>query len=511
MSGMACYKLIKSVGGGNICPMDTEHCHCHCSGSHPCRKGDECHPLSRLFGMSVCASDEIHCDPMSYQTLKPPKTDVTHSTGVQVCACSQMRPCRDIFEHPNNCVAKEHGGVGACPYNHELCKCDCKTDMRPCQHDTLDMCMATALVDGQVRCPIGSTMCAMGLDNSEPAIIVKNWASHLIAKCGCAGGAPCKYNFGDQCYQKQQMSDQTQVCPQYTRQCDCPCLAAKPCHSVVNGEDQCVVKTFITGIEQCPEETTECIIGTHSLTLDSNTPAPTPRDSRPCQWNGYSEWSTCTAECANGENPGGGTQYRLPLITKPARNGGACDAVQQDRACNTETCVPVDCVSTMSSFGPCSMNCGGGLTTSNPIVTVNPSHGGTACPKAISHACNTQACEEKLVCECEPQQLTPNQAAPGADSVHCSRIRIEIPGVAVKQLVTHIFNPPKAGYYRCGFSVSGGCTCCTCDLVECSNTEWGAWDTCTSGLQQRVRLLAGVVFHGTPCRNQTETQACVDE
>ena len=110
-----------------------------------------------------------------------------------------------------------------------------------------------------------------------------------------------------------------------------------------------------------------------------------------CQVNTWDNWDACSKTC------GGGTQTRKRSVKTDASNGGkACPPLSETRACNTQACPPVNCVTTnWSPWSTCTSKCGGGVQTRTRSITTNPSNGGTACPPTLSESrpCNTQACK----------------------------------------------------------------------------------------------------------------------
>ena len=98
-------------------------------------------------------------------------------------------------------------------------------------------------------------------------------------------------------------------------------------------------------------------------------------------WNA---WGSCSVSC------GGGTQTRtLDITTQPASGGSACPNPQvQDQECNTNRC-PVNCVSSWSAWGSCSVSCGGGSQERTLSVLTYPAYEGVACPTGpTSQSCN---------------------------------------------------------------------------------------------------------------------------
>ena len=99
----------------------------------------------------------------------------------------------------------------------------------------------------------------------------------------------------------------------------------------------------------------------------------------------WSTYGTCSVTC------GGETQERTCSNPAPSPNGGAACVGPSTQACNTDACpvVPVD--GGWTDFGACSATCGGGIrvrTCTKPVLA----NGGADCSGANSQACNTEAC-----------------------------------------------------------------------------------------------------------------------
>merc|ERR1719343_1561647 len=117
-----------------------------------------------------------------------------------------------------------------------------------------------------------------------------------------------------------------------------------------------------------------------------------------CAMSAWSGWSKCTKECE------GGVQGKTrSILTKPKNGGASCDAVQEDRPCNTGSCDRDCTLVKWSEWAPCSMACGGGRTTRTRKVLV-PIRGQGRCPKKTAverlqdEVCNSQACVGDEVC-----------------------------------------------------------------------------------------------------------------
>ena len=120
-----------------------------------------------------------------------------------------------------------------------------------------------------------------------------------------------------------------------------------------------------------------------------------PVDCLMSQWSG---WSKCTKDCESGVEG-----KSRSVLTKPKNGGKGCDAVQEERPCNTGSC-DRDCkLSGWSDWAPCSMACSGGITTRFKSVVV-PIRGQGKCPKKKSRRrfqkrkCNKQDCVGDEIC-----------------------------------------------------------------------------------------------------------------
>jgi len=120
-----------------------------------------------------------------------------------------------------------------------------------------------------------------------------------------------------------------------------------------------------------------------------------PVDCLMSEWSG---WSKCSKEC------GSGMQVRdRYIIRKPANGGVGCDAVDDERPCNTHSC-DRDCkLYDWSDWSPCSEACDGGRKTRRKKVLV-PTRGQGWCPKKNNwrrrreEDCNQQECNGDEIC-----------------------------------------------------------------------------------------------------------------
>jgi hypothetical protein len=117
-----------------------------------------------------------------------------------------------------------------------------------------------------------------------------------------------------------------------------------------------------------------------------------------CVMSEWSGWSKCSKECESG------IKIKTRSIITKAKNGGkGCDTVQEEDSCNTGSC-DRDCrLDSWSEWSPCSMACGGGVTTRSKEVLV-PIRGNGRCPREHSRTryaskeCNSQDCIGDEIC-----------------------------------------------------------------------------------------------------------------
>merc|ERR1740123_2400147 len=117
-----------------------------------------------------------------------------------------------------------------------------------------------------------------------------------------------------------------------------------------------------------------------------------------CLMSAWSGWSKCTKDCESGVE----TKTRS-VLTKPKNGGKGCDAVQEERPCNTGSCDRDCTLEAWSEWTPCSTACGGG-DHSRARKVVIPIRGQGKCPKKMSPErhesgkCNTQPCAGDEIC-----------------------------------------------------------------------------------------------------------------
>ena len=164
---------------------------------------------------------------------------------------------------------------------------------------------------------------------------------------------------------------------------------------------------------------------------DPNTKPPIP--TRSC--GKTADCPTYTGTWIKGSCPSGCGQSSGWKTVSVSCSGGNCNPSARpstSRWCQaTAACVPVNCqVSSWgrwtdtSGWGSCSANCGGGTQTKKQErkrpITVQPRHGGRACPaltetQSVSRSCNTQPCQ----CPAKPDHSSWDDAVNGGTQPNC--------------------------------------------------------------------------------------------
>ncbi|XP_056015238.1 SCO-spondin-like [Ostrea edulis] len=208
-------------------------------------------------------------------------------------------------------------------------------------------------------------------------------------------------------------------------------------------------------------------------------------------WASWSSYGKCSVTC------GGGKRERSRSCTNPAPkdSGDKCPGSSvSSQSCNPKGC-PVDGGwSTWSSYSSCSVNCGGGKkirtrSCSSPL----PQYGGKLCAgdSAVMQSCNAQTCPT--------DGNWASWSAFGACSVTC--------GGGEQERTRSCTNPaPKDRGKKCtGSSVSSR----SCNINGCPvDGGWSAWSwydicsvSCGGGQQQRTRTCSNPTpeYNGKPC------------
>eukprot|EP00656_Telonema_subtile_P024346 TRINITY_DN2647_c0_g1_i3.p1 TRINITY_DN2647_c0_g1~~TRINITY_DN2647_c0_g1_i3.p1 ORF type:complete len:513 (+),score=129.65 TRINITY_DN2647_c0_g1_i3:287-1825(+) len=216
-----------------------------------------------------------------------------------------------------------------------------------------------------------------------------------------------------------------------------------------------------------------------------------------CQTSPWGDFAACDQPC------GGGVQKRARTVLIAAENGGTgCPKLVEDRACNTQGCVPVDCVvSAWAGFSACTKPCGGGTHVRLRSISTPTKHGGGPCPALTEERpCNTAEC---AVLGCQVTQWsswTECDAACGGGNAQRTR--------AIKQ------HPANGGAACPVLSQSRACNTQGCPQpVDCAVSEWTSWNECDkecgSGLMTRNRQIQVEAAHGgASCPVAVESRKC---
>jgi len=122
-----------------------------------------------------------------------------------------------------------------------------------------------------------------------------------------------------------------------------------------------------------------------------------------CEVSAWSEWTTCTKSCTDGEDGVAGRHAHSRTIVRHAAHGGyVCPTLNEDLPCHEHLC-PVDCeVGQWSGWAPYHKG-GHNLKRTRPVLTP-AAHGGVDCPatenlKIFHHqACNKEQTGEWSDC-----------------------------------------------------------------------------------------------------------------
>ncbi|WAR18811.1 HMCN1-like protein [Mya arenaria] len=227
----------------------------------------------------------------------------------------------------------------------------------------------------------------------------------------------------------------------------------------------------------------------------------------PCPIDGgftsWSTWGTCTMTC------GGGTQSRSRTCTNPEPQYGGldCDDVStESQSCNDGPC-PIDGgYALWSSWDACSVTCGDGIESrSRSCTSPEPQYGGMDC---IGDSVESQPCNDG---QCPIVGGYTLWSSWDACSATCDD--------GTQSRTRSCTNPePQNGGLNCvgDSSESQSCNDGPCP-VEGGYTVWSDWDacsvTCDDGTQSRSRTCTNPEpqYGGLDCvGDSTETQPCTD-
>eukprot|EP01004_Peranema_trichophorum_P002386 NODE_144_length_3469_cov_340.552002_g122_i1.p1 GENE.NODE_144_length_3469_cov_340.552002_g122_i1~~NODE_144_length_3469_cov_340.552002_g122_i1.p1 ORF type:complete len:1105 (-),score=461.08 NODE_144_length_3469_cov_340.552002_g122_i1:155-2980(-) len=212
-----------------------------------------------------------------------------------------------------------------------------------------------------------------------------------------------------------------------------------------------------------------------------------------CAMGEWSKWGECTEKCG-----GGYTTRNRGIIVQPRGTGKPCLSTIDTKRCNTNPC-PVDCqVSDWSSWSECTATCGGGKQYRTRKVVKNSANGGSECPhQQETQSCNVQVCPR----DCVMSEWTTF----GACSKLCGR------GTQIRtRTITQV---ASIGGKACGVTTeSRECNTQECP-VDCVMSNWGSWTpcdkTCGGGFSSRTRVVQRSATNGgVPCGSTIEHQQC---
>jgi hypothetical protein len=108
-----------------------------------------------------------------------------------------------------------------------------------------------------------------------------------------------------------------------------------------------------------------------------------------CTMQEWDDWSDCSSSCGPY-----GMRHRLREIAVEPLNGGKeCSATSQEESCSLGPC-PIHCVvGPFGEYSSCPVSCGGGSSTRTRRVIRSRGYEGDACPSLVEVvSCNTQGC-----------------------------------------------------------------------------------------------------------------------
>jgi hypothetical protein len=469
--------------------------------------------------------------------------------GGEVCTkTADSRPCHETY-CPIHCVVSDWGGWGGCS--------------KSCGRGTKEQTREIVREDkyGGSTCPelTRSTDC-----NVEPCAVdcvASAWSAYSTCTTSCGTGSKSRSRSVIQ-----EAAHGGVACPELDEDCCCnefacpvDCVVSTwqgwgSCSQTCDGGTMTNSRTTEThasfGGEVCPDlsETIECNIGACPVhcTVSDYTPwsacsescgggiqtanraivthaqnggytCPDPLNAeRPCNeeacpvactYSGWSDYSTCTKSCWDGQAGTEGSHERTrELITEASNGGTACDGggTTSTEDCNTHAC-PSDCaVSTWSQWNLCSATCGLGFKERLRTVDSEATGGGVECPLLREElVCDTGACPE----HCQVSEWSAWSTCPA----ECGSSATQSRSRSVIDYAAH------GGLVCPGLTDSQACNSHPCP-IDCQVGDWyqaGSYNggdcskSCGSGTQVLVRdVLQWNIGEGEACPAVRKTVAC---
>lgn len=208
------------------------------------------------------------------------------------------------------------------------------------------------------------------------------------------------------------------------------------------------------------------------------------------EWTSWTSWDTCTVTC------GGGMQSKSRTCDNPPPQYGGAYCVgysSNTQTCNSHNC-PIDGNwASWTSWGTCSLTCGGGSQSRSRTCTdPSPQYGGASCGGASSSSqdCNVQ--------NCPIDGSWASWGSWGSCTVTC--------GGGTQDKTRSCSNPtPQYGGALCTGASSDRQDCNTqvC-IIDGNWSDWGAWGTCS------VTCGGGIYSRARTCSNPAPANGGLD-